>query len=97
MTLNQDGVHFNLSPRQVIFIFRILFPKWVGDRIRVRLRIGHSLSSEPAKEKNMNSEKFFRDLIFIVDCTNVVLLCRSPRYIEVLLAVAQEMKHCKDG
>lgn len=25
--LNQDGVHFHLSPRQVIFIFRILFPK----------------------------------------------------------------------
>lgn len=29
--------------------------------------------------------------------TYVFFLSMSPRYMEVLLAVAQEMKHCKEG
>lgn len=88
---------FTLVLDRLFLFLGFCFLKWVEGRIRVRLRIGHSLSSEHVQDKNMNSQKFFRDLIFIVDCTNVFLLSRSPRYIEVLLAVAQEMKHCKDG
>ena len=30
-------------------------------------------------------------------CTYVFFLSMSPRYMEVLLAAAQEMKHCKEG